>query len=99
MVDLKLGFALVNLTGLDADAGLLVGLMASLFGVVQQTSVPPASFLVVDLFLDFAEDQYGHQVVGYPVPVEENQHDLEENFQVALACCPLMEVQLLAPLV
>ena len=45
-----------------------------------------------DLLLDFAEDQYGHQVVGYLVLAEENPYDLEENFQVALACCPLMDV-------
>lgn len=99
MVDLELGFALVNLTGLDADTGLLAGPMVSQGGAVQQTSGPSASFLMVDLFLDFAEDQYGHQVVGYLVLVEEDQHDLEENFQVVLACCPLVKVPLLAPLV
>lgn len=97
--DLELGFALVSLTGLDADAGLLAGPMVHQVGVVHQTLGPSASFLMVDLFLDFADDQYGHWVLGYLVLVEENQHDLEGNFQVALACCPLMKVQLLAPLV
>ena len=89
----------MSLTGLDADAGLLAGPMVGQGGVVHQTVGLSASFLVVGLFLDFAEGQYGHQVVGYLVLVEEDQHDLEENLQVALAYCPLMKVQLLAPLV
>lgn len=89
----------MNLTGLDAAVGLLAGPMVSRRGVVHQTAGPSGSLLKVGLFLDFAEDQYGHQVVGYLVLVEEDQHDLQEKLQVALACCPLMNVQLLVPLV
>ena len=73
--------------------------MVSQGGVVHQTAGPSVSLLMVGLFLDFAEGQYGHQVVGYLLLVEEDQHDLQENHQVALACCPLMKVQVLAPLV
>lgn len=85
---------MVNLTGLDVGADLLAGPLAGQVEVVHQhqTLAQSASFLVVHQALDLAEDPYGHQALGYLVLVEEHQHDLEENFLVALACYPFVQV-------